>query len=567
MAKYAELLRTINRIDGKGYKAYKDLKGQYSHDDGFILIIDRVGGDPFAAPTRLAVRIPVSHLSISLDMYENPRRKLALEDFMLRKLYSLLKKYSKNLGTGGSGKFSCDMPGQEIIFRISSLVEGEYLELRFFVVLPAFGRRINGKGALYIFEEAIPSVVKELKLTDRDIKNLWEHIYTVENAYAIRQFLTENGYIAFVADGSLLPRESGVSDKPLLSGKLFYSPPSLRITISVPHGEPISGMAIKKGITLITGGGFHGKSTLLSAIAKGIFYHVPGDGREYVITDYSAIRVRAEDGRRVEKVDISMFIQDLPGGKSTKPFSTENASGSTSQAASIVEALQAGAKVLLMDEDTCATNFMVRDFRMQRLIPKEKEPITPLVDRIRDLYEKFDVSTIMVVGGLGDFLDIADTVIVMENYEPVDATDQAQMIVKEYPTMRLQEVIHEPEEPMRRFWVSKSLHVAKPKVKTPSLDKLIYGKQEITFYGYDMIGTYSQLHLIGDIMKAIGEGRLGTLVAPHEIEKLLKHVWETGEWKPLLEKLGLSRPYNLAIVRHLDVAVIINRYRRLKASV
>ena len=173
----------------------------------------------------------------------------------------------------------------------------------------------------------------------------------------------------------------------------------------------------------------------------------------------------------------------------------------------------------------------------------------------------------MVVGGLGDFLDIADTVIVMDNYEPVDATEKARAIVKEYPSMRVQEVIHELEEPMGRFWVSKSLHVSKPKVKVPSLDKLIYGKQEITFYGYDMIGTYSQLHLIGEIMKAIGEGRFGTLVAPHEIEKLLRHVWETGEWESLLEKLGSSRPYNLAIVRHLDVAVIINRYRRLQASV
>ncbi len=567
MAKYGELIRTIKRIDGKGYKAYKDLKGRYTHNDGFTLIIDKVGGDPFAAPSRIAVRIPLSHLSISSDMHNNPRRKLSLEDFMLRKLCGLLKKYSRNLGTGGSGKFSCDMPGQEILFRISSIVSDEYLEIRFFVVLPAFGRRINGKGALYIFEDAIPSVVNELKLTRSDIKVLWEHIYTVENAYAIRQFLSENGYIAFVADGSLLPRESGVSDKPLSSGKLFYSPPSLRITIPVPHGEPISGMAIKEGITLITGGGFHGKSTLLSAIAKGIFYHVPGDGREYVITDYSAIRVRAEDGRRVEKVDISMFIKDLPGGKSTKPFSTDNASGSTSQAASIVEALQAGAKVFLMDEDTCATNFMVRDHRMQRLIPKEKEPITPLLDRIKDLYDKFGVSTIMVVGGLGDFLDIADTVIVMDNYEPVDATEKARAIVKEYPSMRVQEVIHELEEPMGRFWVSKSLHVSKPKVKVPSLDKLIYGKQEITFYGYDMIGTYSQLHLIGEIMKAIGEGRFGTLVAPHEIEKLLRYVWETGEWESLLEKLGSSRPYNLAIVRHLDVAVIINRYRRLQASV
>lgn len=566
MAKYTQLIRILKNMDGKGYKAYKDIKGEYKHERGFTLFIDHVQGDPFASPSKLMLRIPLSMLNITEDMYENSRRKLALEDFMLRKIAYLLKKYSKNLGTGGSGRFSTDVPGQEIIYRSNAVLSSGYMDMRFYMGLPAYGRRINGQGALYMFNDAIPNIVSELALTRKDINALWEHIRVVENAYAIRQYLEEHGYVAFVADGSLLPRESGVSDKPLVSGVPFQSPESLRITIPVPYGEPITGMGIKKGITLITGGGFHGKSTLLSAIAKGVFYHVPGDGREYVVTTYDALRVRAEDGRKIEKVDISMFINGLPGDKDTVHFSTDNASGSTSQAASIIEAIQAGAKLLLMDEDTCATNFMVRDHRMQRLIPKKYEPITPLIDRIRELYEKFGVSTIMVVGGLGDFLDIADTVVVMEYYEPYDFTDKARKIVQEYPSQRIKEEVPPAKEPLKRFWISRSLATSKPKVKVPSLDKLIYGKEEITFYGYDMFNTSSQLNLVGVLMQAIGEGKFGTLVEPMELADILKRVWEEGKWNNLLRQIGLKKPYSLGAIRHLDLAVVINRYRRLKAS-
>ncbi|UZN23141.1 ATPase [bacterium 3DAC] len=566
MSKYTQLIRMLKSMDGKSYKAYKDIRGEYKHEQGFMLFIDHVQGDPFASPSKVTVQIPLAMLNINEDMNENPRRKLALEDFMLRKFAKLLKQYSKNLGTGGSGRFSTDVPGQEIIFRSNSVVKSDYIQLRFYMGLPAFGRRINGKGAVFMFNEAIPSIVRELALTKTDVRELWEHIYVVENAYAIRKYLEEHGYVAFVADGSLLPRESGVSDKPLVSGIPFQSPESLRITIPVPHGESVSGMAIKKGITLITGGGFHGKSTLLSAIAKGIFYHIPGDGREYVVTTYDTLRVRAEDGRKVEKVDISMFINGLPGGKDTVHFSTDNASGSTSQAASIIEAIQAGAKLLLMDEDTCATNFMVRDYRMQRLIPKKYEPITPLIDRIQELYDKFLVSTIMVVGGLGDFLDIADTVIVMEYYEPYDFTDKARQIVKEYPSQRIKEEVPPAKEPLKRFWISKSLSVSNPKVKVPSLDKVIYGKEEITFYGYDMFNTYSQLQFIGGLMQAIGNGKFGTLVDPLELKDILKKVWDEGLWNEILSHIGLKKAYSFAAVRHLDLAVVINRYRRLKAS-
>ena len=150
-----------------------------------------------------------------------------------------------------------------------------------------------------------------------------------------------------------------------------------------------------QGITLIVGGGFHGKSTLLNALEAGVYNHKPNDGRELVITDPDVVKIRAEDGRSVSGVDISPFINNLPFGQETTQFSTENASGSTSQAANIMEALECEELLrMLVDEDTAATNFMIRDQRMQQLIAKDKEPITPFIDRVRQLYNEHNVSTI-----------------------------------------------------------------------------------------------------------------------------------------------------------------------------
>ena len=101
-------------------------------------------------------------------------------------------------------------------------------------------------------------------------------------------------------------------------------------------------MGIRKGITLIVGGGYHGKSTLLKALEAGVYNHIAGDGREFVITDDTAFKLRAEDGRSITGVDISPFIKNLPNKKDTVHFSTEDASGSTSQAANLMEALESG---------------------------------------------------------------------------------------------------------------------------------------------------------------------------------------------------------------------------------
>lgn len=369
-----DLKKKLDKIDGKGYKAYIDLEGEYEFEK-FILYIDHVQGDPFAPPSRIRVKVPQNIADFEFSMYNNPSRQVALEDFLTRSVFEVIKRLPSLKGTGHSGDIYIDKGGQQIIKRSAMVVNKDYVEARLSIGLPAFGRRINGSGAQRIFLEFLPQIVeKSLLKKSLNVQDIWLWVETVEDQDYLRSQLKERGLVAFVADGAILPRESGISDRPLKGGNVvpFESPDSLRIKFQLPNRGEITGMGIPEGVTLIVGGGYHGKSTLLQAIQKGVYNHIPGDGREFVITVADAVKIRAEDGRRIEKVDISPFINNLPNNVDTTRFTTENASGSTSQAANIIEAIEIGTSLLLLDEDTSATNFMIRDARMQKLIAKKK---------------------------------------------------------------------------------------------------------------------------------------------------------------------------------------------------
>jgi predicted ABC-class ATPase len=375
-----DLRRVLNRIDGKGYPAYKDIRGEYEFP-GFTLLIDHVQGDPFAAPSRLRVRVPQGVTGYPADTYSRHSRRIALADFLARAFDAACSQLSSRRGSGKSGLIAIDRPGQQVLERTSVLVDEEVVEARFVVGLPAAGRRVLGRQAAAMLCEKLPQVVESaLHFSGDDRAALCRHVKTAEDADWLRSQLADHGLVAFVADGAVLPRRSGVDDRTLREGAIpFQGPASLRVEFAPPNAGPVSGMGVPAGVTLIVGGGYHGKSTLLNALERAVYNHVPGDGRESVVTDAGAVKIRAEDGRAVTGVDISPFIGALPNGADTRHFSTANASGSASQAANIVEALEAGARVLLVDEDTAVTNFMIRDHRMQELIAKEREPITPFI--------------------------------------------------------------------------------------------------------------------------------------------------------------------------------------------
>lgn len=432
-------LRTLLRnIDHKGYPNYKQTAGGYRFD-GYDMYIDHVQGDPFASPSAVHVEVKHTKAGFPEEYYQGcTAAKVALQDYITRLIAIQFDKCNfKVKGSGKSGLIAITKPGQEVLARSACEINEKGIIIRFHVGFPAFGRTINSSELEKIFFEFVPGCIeKSVYYNNLDKKDVQKAIYLAEDQQALRNMLRDNKLVSFVANGSVLPRKSGVSDKPMSGAIPFESPVSMEKTFTLPHKGDITGMAIPEGITLIVGGGYHGKSTLLSAIQQGVYNHVAGDGREFVITDDSAIKLRAEDGRSIRNVDISMFINDLPNKKDTRSFFTEDASGSTSQAAGIAEGLEANAGLFLIDEDTSATNFMVRDELMQDIIGSDKEPITPFLERARDLYEVSGISTILVAGSSGAFFYIADYILQLDNYHTVDITARVRSLCKEYKEPR-----------------------------------------------------------------------------------------------------------------------------------
>ncbi len=421
-----DLRQLLISIDHKGYPAYKSTQGAYDFGS-YVLSIDHVQGDPFASPSNVSIFLTHQKAGYPAEAFSSPWRKTALEDYLVRQFHQEIARYQfKAKGSGKSGLIATSHPGPEILARTACECTEKGITARFEVGFPANGRTINSGELIKIIFDFLPRCIEQVffyrSRKPAEVKAVTD---LADDQQYIRRQLLERGLVSFVADGSVLPRESGVSSRPMTgTGSVaFQSPAPLQVTMELPHHGTITGMGIKKGITLIVGGGYHGKSTLLKALEAGVYNHIAGDGREYVITDRTAVKLRAEDGRSVRNVDISLFINDLPNRKDTKNFSTEDASGSTSQAANVVEGIESGSRVFLIDEDTSATNFMVRDDLMQKIISRDKEPITPFIERARDLYEKAGISTVMVAGSSGAYFYIADTIIQMDHYKPLDITE------------------------------------------------------------------------------------------------------------------------------------------------
>jgi predicted ABC-class ATPase len=560
-----DLRSTLRRIDGRGYKAYKDIAGQYDFGE-YTLYVDHVQGDPFASPSRVRVRVPQRLAEFPEDTYSNRSREIALRDFLTRRFFEAARKISHGpRGTGKSGIISIDRPGQEILERTAAFVTEQLVEARFVMGLPAFGRRIAGRRAQDMFFQDLPQIVRaSLFYRNLQEKALCQHIETAEDADFLRDQLDSLNLVAFVADGAILPRASGIDPRPLTVGRVvpFQSPDSFRVEVILPNRGLMAGMGIFRGVTLITGGGYHGKSTLLRALELGVYNHIPGDGREFVVSNPQTVKIRAEDGRRIEKVDISPFIANLPFGRDTQAFSTEEASGSTSQAANIIEALETGAQVLLIDEDTSATNFMIRDHRMQELVSKDKEPITPFIDKVRQLHRDLEVSTILVIGGSGDYLDVADQVICMVEYRPLDFTAQARAIAEKYKAERQPEGGEHfgniaPRLPMAHSF-DPSRARREVKISSKGLQSILFGTHRIDLGAVEQLVDISQTRAIGDAIHYATKFMDGKKTLGDIVEAVRRAIEAKG-----LDVLNPRLVGDYAAFRGLELAAAINRLRTL----
>jgi len=566
-----DLFNLLSKIDHQGYKAYREISGSWSFEN-FMLFIDHVQGDPFAAPSRLRVRVGMDRAGFPGDTYRPRSREIGFRDFLTRVFGDSCRLYKeKDGGSGKSGILEVDMPGQEVIERSSCAVSDEFVEIRFLAGLPAFGRRIAGRIARDMFRRRIPAIVgASLFYEHLDAAALYRAVETAEDADYLRNTLPEMQLTAFVADGAVLPRRSGIDPRPmsLKSAVPFTSPDSLRRELILPNRGKISGMGIPKGITLIVGGGYHGKSTLLNAIELGVYNHIPGDGREYVVSDPAAFKIRAEDGRRIEKTTISPFIANLPGREDTDAFCSENASGSTSQAANIIEAIEAGATTLLIDEDTSATNFMIRDHRMQELISKDLEPITPFIDKVRQLYQERDVSTILVIGGSGDYFDVSDLVIGMKAYTPIDLSEEARRIAEKYRSERTREGgkgfgrVNERLPLAGGIDPGRGRRDVKIGVRGPRL--IEFGREHIDLTSIEQLMHPGQARAIAWAMvssRGFMDGTTSLRQVLERVEELIEREGLDGLMKPG----GGGKAGDLVRFRPLELAAALNRLRSFRA--
>ena len=564
MQSYNDLQSQLKTIDHKSYPLYKSLRGSYQFPK-YILSIDHVQGDPFAAPSDVRVTVDAKSAGFPAFAMKDKLTRTALADELLRNFAAKVNQFNfKAKGSGKSGLISVTHCGQEVLQRTACEISEKEITARFAVGFPANGRTINAKELEKILFEYLPQCVEQsFYYKNLNAQKVKEVVELAEDQQAIREKLPELGLAAFVADDSVLPRESGISSKPMKQSVKFVSPETMRVTLELPHRGKITGMGVPKGITLIVGGGYHGKSTLLNALELGVYNHIAGDGREYVIADETAQKLRSEDGRFIKNVDISMFINDLPNGKDTVGFCTEDASGSTSQAANVVEGIEAGTKLLLIDEDTSATNFMIRDELMQRVIHREMEPITPFIERIRELYEEYDISTVIVAGSSGAYFHIADSVIQMDRYMPKDITAFAKKEAETFPAISVPEVAAKRPDFRRCPTANRELKSGdRVKMKVMGCEAVSINRDTIDLRYVEQLTDSEQLTTLGYCIryaqKQIIDGKKTLQEIVGELEKTL----DKGGLEALSGS-GSSVPC-MAMPRRQEIFACFNRYRGLK---
>jgi len=561
-----DLKSILEGIDHRGYPAYKATRGEYQFDK-YVLDIEHVQGDPFAAPSQIRISVSGKIAGIPSKYYDKKHKRIAIQDYLLRKIGSEIAKNSKQRGSGKSGLMHISRCGQEVLERTACQIndkDGE-VTIRLEVGFPANGRTINANELERILFHILPDIVSKTVLYKNiDTAEFDDVIRLTENQFFIRNEMKFRELTAFIADNSILPRKSGISAEPLKDAVRFRAPESMKIKMDLPDGTAIYGMGIPRGVTLIVGGGYHGKSTLLEALQMGVYDHIAGDGREYVFSDVSSVKVRAEDSRSISQTDISMFINNLPNKMDTRHFSTQNASGSTSQAANVIEAIETGCKVLLIDEDTSATNFMIRDELMQLVVTKDKEPITPYIDRVRELYEAYGVSTILVAGSSGEYFNKADKIIQMDEYHTFDITEYAKDIAQKHSYYAKKSIEKDVMMPnfKRCACVNKDWIGEWAKIKVNGKDAVSINRDSIDTRYLEQLADEEQLRMIGYLFVYMNQSIFGkNSTLQDSVEKLVQ----------LLEKNGLKDifwnkkiPCNLAIPRKQELFMCINRFRKLR---
>ena len=567
-----ELLTFFEHLDGQTFNSYHKLLNKVYDHALFRIAFVHIQGSPGAFPASLC-HLGLSHDVLGLADWSpaNRVRRMAAADYLLRAFHTGVVQHARqNRGAQGSGSFQpISLPPQVLERNIVNFTAAG-VQIAFRVSLPgSHDNRVLGRQAVTMFFQELPGIVDTLREAVAQAGKFKKHCDVVEDMVVLQKQLNQYGLVAFVGDGSILPRQSGDSDAPLESGAVaFHAPEQMAVEVTFANGGRHRGLGLRPGINVLIGGGFHGKSTLLDALAKGVYPHIPGDGRERVVTQAEAVFVCAEEGRAVNGLDISGFIDKVPGEVETKRFWTENASGSTSEAAAIVEAVQAGAQLLLIDEDSSATNLLIIDQNMRKLIPEDT--ITPLFDRVRELFQHFGVSTLIVIGGSSDYLAVAQQVIAMRDYLPVCMTDEVRRLVLAEPQKpanplmledwrRVQAGTFDPAYRAERLGKNVKVRIKPLRLQERVLE---YGNARVDLTKLRALVDPHQVLAIGYALLLAKNTCQDRLLSPADLaETLCRMIEEEG--LAVLSQSENDRNF-FACPRRLELAGAINRWRGLQ---
>lgn len=554
--------------NGKGIQVYREVAGAYRFDR-FELYIEGVQTEAAIPTACVRIRVDQAEAQVPPALWSTSAGRVAVEDFLARSARDAVHKHVRTRWPGRLAPLTVDAGGQEILVRNCVVLREEFVEVRGTMTLPAEGRKVASKPAQAFFFDELPAVVASgLTWAGLDGEAARRHVQVLEDYIHLREALPSLGLAAFVADGSVLPRESAFAERPLRGGRVipFVAPDELAVTVELPSRGPVRGLGIPRGVTVVAGGAFSGKSTLVAALASGVFPHEPGDGRELVAACPDAVMILSEPGRRIERADLGAAFREMPNRPSAASVSYERAPGVVSMAAAVAEALEIGTGLLLFDEDEGATPYLARDAAMQRLVAKGFEPLTTLLDQVRSLWEDHGVSVVIATGGLGDYLDVADTVIVMEGCKPQAATARARAITEELGRRRANEgrsvALPAPRVPLPRGFAGFKTRGARTEMRGRTAVGV--GRESVDISGIRQLVDPGQMRAVGDaILHALDRGYVDGNASISEIlDRVFGDIEDSGLGVLTAQQAPTS---DYAMPRRHEVAAVLNRLRALQA--
>jgi predicted ABC-class ATPase len=422
-----EFFGLLKELDGQPIESYQQIVGDYDFTRYVIKCHPFRVKDAEILPL-FSIRVPQTIAEIPSVLIESPIRRTALEDYLLRAFSAEVDKLASFDMTGlAKRNIVVTSPEQKILPRNTILVTGEYVELRVAIQLPLQQTLVDGvvtyavdgvRMQEILFDELMESVVNSLLYCNMDAEDVELFVQSMDNADRLRQHLNASGQVAFLAEGSLLDRAE-LSDLPDYEHAVPLGlADGLGEPVDTPYAGTVNGLVVPSGLTVILGEADGGRIELMDALAQGIYNHVNGDGREHCVTVPDAVEIISEPGRSVQNVDLSAFYRE---DVSKQHFSSDWADSFDSQAASLMEALEAGSRVLLIDEQTSCPTFLGTDSRLDEVLGEPSH--ISLAARARQMVDELGISIVIAGSNLvAEYIPVADTVLQVSQSVVSDVT-------------------------------------------------------------------------------------------------------------------------------------------------